>query len=221
MSGPKEPNPPAKGQFLVYQTEDGQVKIDVRLEGETAWLTQAHLAELFQTTVPNVNMHLRNVYAEGELQPAATVKEFLIVRQEGSRQVSRAVEHYNLDAIISVGYRVKSAVAMREWIAKLNAFLTVNERAILEHAGKISTSWPGNLPRRNTRSSTANRFNKPTKPGAISTRPSNTCRHRPSGKKEARSETRTSHSRCNSPPSPFSAGRRARAPQQPLLFVCR
>jgi hypothetical protein len=113
MSGPKEPNLPSKGQFLVYQTEDGQVKIDVRLEGETAWLTQAHMAELFQTTVPNVSMHLRNVYAEGELQAAATVKEFLIVRQEGNRRVSRAVEHYNLDAIISIGYRVKSAVATR------------------------------------------------------------------------------------------------------------
>jgi len=113
MSGPKETNPPAKGQFLVYQAEDGQVKIDVRLEGETTWLTQAHMAELFQTTIPNVSMHLRNVYAEGELQAAATVKEFLTVRQEGSRQVSRAVEHYNLDAIISVGYRIKSAVATR------------------------------------------------------------------------------------------------------------
>jgi hypothetical protein len=89
------------------------MRIDVRLEGETAWLAQALMAELFQTTIPNVSMHLRNVYAEGELQAAATVKEFLIVRQEGSRQVSRAVEHYNLDAIISVGYRVKSAVATR------------------------------------------------------------------------------------------------------------
>ena len=106
-------NPPSKGQFLVYQAEDGQVKIDVRLEGETAWPAQAHMAGLFQTTIPNVSMHLRNVYAEGELQAAATVKEFLIVRQEGNRQVSQAVEHYNLDAIISVGYRVKSAVATR------------------------------------------------------------------------------------------------------------
>lgn len=113
MSAPAEPNPPAKGQFLVYQTDDGQIKIDVRLQGETAWLTQAHMAELFQTTVPNVSMHLRNIYAEGELQPAATVQEFLTVRPEGKRQVSRSVEHYNLDAIISVGYRVKSAVATR------------------------------------------------------------------------------------------------------------
>jgi hypothetical protein len=104
---------PPKGQFLVYKDDDGQIKIDVRLEGETAWLTQAQMAELFQTTVPNVNIHLRNVFTEGELQATATIKEFLIVRQEGSRQVSRAVENYNLDAIISVGYRVKSAVATR------------------------------------------------------------------------------------------------------------
>jgi hypothetical protein len=113
MSQPQEPDLPQKGQFLVYRAEDGQMKIDVRLEGETAWLTQSQMAELFQTTIPNVSMHLRNIYAEGELQPPATVKEFLIVRQEGQRQVSRAVEYYNLDAIISVGYRVKSAVATR------------------------------------------------------------------------------------------------------------
>ena len=69
-------DPPSKGQFLVYQAEDGRMKIDVRLEGETAWLTQAHMAELFQTTIPNVSMHLRNIYAEGELRQEATVKEF-------------------------------------------------------------------------------------------------------------------------------------------------
>ncbi len=68
MSKRQEPSIPPKGQFLVYQTDDGQLKIDVRLEGETAWLTQHHMAELFQTTVPNVSIHLRNVYAEGELQ---------------------------------------------------------------------------------------------------------------------------------------------------------
>ena len=184
-------DPPSMGQFLVYQAEDGRMKIDVRLEGETAWLTQTHMAELFQTTIPNISMHLRNIYAEGELRQEATVKEFLIVRTEGTRQVSRAVEFYNLDAIISVCYRVKSAVAtrfriwatqklrefivkgfvldderlknpdqpfdyfddlvfaegqamrrvpmhMRDWIAKLHGFLTLNERAILTHAGKIS-----------------------------------------------------------------------------------
>jgi hypothetical protein len=113
MNDPQQTSPPNQGQFLVYAAEDGQVKIDVRLQGETAWLTQAHMADLFQTTVPNISMHLRNVFAEGELRPEATIQEFLIVRQEGVRRVSRSVEHYNLDAVISVGYRVKSGVATR------------------------------------------------------------------------------------------------------------
>ena len=110
MSDSVKPSPPAKGQFLVYQTEDGQLKIDVRLEGETAWLTQAHLAELFQTTVPNVSMHLRNVYAEGELQADSVIKDFLTTAADGKNYTTK---YYNLDAIISVGYRVKSAVATR------------------------------------------------------------------------------------------------------------
>jgi len=93
---------------LLYQTSDGQTRLEVRLENETVWLSQGQMAELFQTSIPNVSMHIRNVFAEGELQEAATVKDFLTVRQEGSRQVSRSVEHYNLDVIISVGYRVKS-----------------------------------------------------------------------------------------------------------------
>ena len=97
-----------QSQFLLYQTSDGQTRLEVRLENETVWLTQNQMAELFQTSIPNVSMHIRNVFAEGELQEAATVKDFLTVRQEGSRQVSRSVEHYNLDVIISVGYRVKS-----------------------------------------------------------------------------------------------------------------
>jgi len=109
--GEGEANP--HGQFLVYAAEEGRMRIEVRLENETVWLTQQHMAELFQTTVPNISMHLRNIFADGELQPSATVKEFLTVRQEGNRQVSRSVEFYNLDAIISVGYRVKSAVATR------------------------------------------------------------------------------------------------------------
>ncbi len=110
MSDPKHSDVPAKGQFLVYQAADGKLKIDVRLEGETAWLTQAHMAELFQTTVPNVNMHLRNIFAEGELQAASVIQEFLITAADGKKY---RTNHYNLDAIISVGYRVKSAVATR------------------------------------------------------------------------------------------------------------
>ena len=109
------PEPPGtdKGQFLVYQAEDGRVKIDVRLADETVWLTQALIAELFQTSVPNISMHIRNVYEEGELAPEATIKKFLTVRQEGSRAVRRQLDHYNLDVIISVGYRIKSHVATR------------------------------------------------------------------------------------------------------------
>ena len=107
------PSSPSGGQFLVYQTEDGRLKIDVRVEGETVWLTQQHMAELFQTTQQNISLHLQNIYEEGELQLGATHKESLSVRQEGARSVRRRVDFYNLDAILSVGYRVKSAVATR------------------------------------------------------------------------------------------------------------
>jgi len=107
-------------QFIIYQTENGQTKIDVRLENETVWLTQKAMAELFQTTVPNINMHLKNIFKEGELDQMATIKDFLIVRLEGNREVSRNIEYYNLDAIISVGYRIKSQVAtsFRIWATK-------------------------------------------------------------------------------------------------------
>lgn len=101
------------GEFLLYQTEDGQVKLEVRLQNETVWLTQQMIAELFQTTVPNISMHIRNVYAEGELTPEATIKKFLTVRQEGDRDVRRELDYYNLDMIISMGYRVKSLIATR------------------------------------------------------------------------------------------------------------
>jgi len=109
---PETPPPPG-GQFLVYQAEDGKLKIDVRMEGETVWLTQQQLAELFQTTQQNVSLHLSNIFEEGELERGATHKEFLSVRQEGRRSVQRRVDFYKLDAIISVGYRIKSAVATR------------------------------------------------------------------------------------------------------------
>jgi len=104
---------PAAGAFLIYQSEDGQIKLDVRLENESLWLTQPLMAELFQTTQQNVSQHIQNIYEEGELTPEATHKKFLSVRQEGSRQVQRELEYYNLDMIISVGYRVKSLIATR------------------------------------------------------------------------------------------------------------
>ncbi len=100
-----------KGQFLVYQAEDGKLKLDVRFEEESVWLTQQLMADLFQTTKQNISLHIQNIYEEGELVPEATVKKHLTVRQEGNRKVKRLLDYYNLDMIISVGYRVKSHVA--------------------------------------------------------------------------------------------------------------
>lgn len=103
----------AKGQLLIYQAENGKLKLDVRLEDETIWLTQPLMAELFQTTQQNISQHILNIYEEQELDLEATHKKFLLVRQEGNREVKRLLDYYNLDMIISVGYRVKSHVATR------------------------------------------------------------------------------------------------------------
>ncbi|MDP2337922.1 MAG: virulence RhuM family protein [Bacteroidota bacterium] len=100
-----------KPEIIIYRTPQGNTKIDVRLINETVWLTQKQLAELFQTTVPNVNMHIKNILEEGELDANRTIQDFLIVQKEGNRGVKRSVEHYNLDMVISVGYRIKSHVA--------------------------------------------------------------------------------------------------------------
>jgi death-on-curing family protein len=94
--------------IAIYQTADGVISTEVRLEGETVWLTQKQMAALFDKNVMTINQHIANVFAEGELDAEATIRKFLIVRQEGKRQVERDIEHYNLDVIISVGYRVKS-----------------------------------------------------------------------------------------------------------------
>ena len=95
--------------------------VEVRLEGETLWLTQRQMGELFDTTPENVLMHLRNIFLEEELSEAATAKDFLVVRQEGTRQVRRQIRHYNLDAVISVGYRVNSSQAtrFRQWATRV------------------------------------------------------------------------------------------------------
>jgi hypothetical protein len=97
-----------KNEIIIYQTENGQTKIDVRLEDKTLRLTQAQMVELFQTTKQNISLHINNAFKEGEIDPVATVKEYLTVQNEGERTVSRSVRHYNLDAILAVGYRVKS-----------------------------------------------------------------------------------------------------------------
>jgi len=107
-------------QFIIYQSEDGKTRLDVRFVDETVWLTQALMADLFSTTPENVLMHLKNIFSEGELDQNATTKDFLVVRQEGTRQVKRSLKHYNLDAIISVGYRVQShtATRFRQWATR-------------------------------------------------------------------------------------------------------
>lgn len=95
-------------EILIYQNPDGNIKIDVRLEEETVWLTQAQLCELFQKSKATISEHIKNVFEEGELVASATVRNFRTVQTEGNREVERAIDHYNLDVIISVGYRVKS-----------------------------------------------------------------------------------------------------------------
>ncbi len=101
-------------QIIIYRTEDGQTKIEVRFEGETVWLTQNALAELFQTTKQNISQHIKNIFDEGELLPNSVVKDFLTTASDGKNYVTN---YYNLDLIISVGYRVKSGVAtaFRQW----------------------------------------------------------------------------------------------------------
>ena len=117
---------PAAGEFLLYQTDDGQTRIECRFEAETVWLSQALIAELFQTTPQSITQHLRAIYQDCELNQAATCKEYLQVQQEGARQVRRAVKHYNLDAILAVGYRVRSprGTQFRQWAtARLSEYL--------------------------------------------------------------------------------------------------
>ena len=99
-------NEQSQSSIILYQTEDGRTRIQCRFDAETLWLTQVQIAELFQTTIPNINLHLKAIYAEGELTEAATVKSYLIVRTEGARQVSREFLHYSLPATLAVGYRV-------------------------------------------------------------------------------------------------------------------
>ena len=103
----------SNSELIIYQSEDGVTRIETRLEDETVWLTQIDLADLFQTTKQNISQHIQNIYDEGELDESSTVKKFLTVQTEGTRRVQRNLDHYNLDVILSVGYRVKSLLATR------------------------------------------------------------------------------------------------------------
>jgi hypothetical protein len=113
---PDDIKPPV-GEIMLYQTEDGRTRVECRFADETLWLTQALIAELFQKDVRTINEHLKNIYEESELDPAATIRQFRIVRREGARDVAREIEHYNLDAILAVGYRVRSTrgTQFRRW----------------------------------------------------------------------------------------------------------
>jgi len=108
------PNP---GEFLLYETEDGRTRVECRFSEDTLWLSQAMMAELFQTSPQNITLHLKALYSEGEIAPEATCKSYLQVRTEGARQVRRSVKFYNLNAILAVGYRVRSArgTQFRRW----------------------------------------------------------------------------------------------------------
>jgi hypothetical protein len=122
MSESEAPYP----QMILYRSEDGQAHIRCRFEEETLWLTQAQMAELFQTTPQNVTLHLKAIFAEGELAEEATCKEYLQVRREGEREVSRNLRHYRLEAILAVGYRVRSrrGTQFRQWAtARLSEYL--------------------------------------------------------------------------------------------------
>src|ERR1035438_8675862 len=110
MESRSTPNDPLRptGEIVLYQTEDGRTRVECRFVDETLWLSQALIAELFQKDVRTINEHLQNVFAEGELDEGATIRKFRIVRREGVRGVEREIEHYNLDAILAVGYRGRS-----------------------------------------------------------------------------------------------------------------
>lgn len=133
-------------QIAIYIAENGQTQIDVKIKNDTVWLTQESMAKVFNTTTANINMHIKNILKEGELDKNSTIKDFLIVRTEGKRKVSRQIVHYNLDMILSVGYRVKSKTAtqFRIWATKtLKDYLlqgyVINQKVIAEQKSKLLT----------------------------------------------------------------------------------
>jgi hypothetical protein len=108
---------PPTGEIVLYPTEDGRSRVECRFAGETVWLTQALMAELYAISIPTVNEHLKGIYEDQELDPEATIRKFRIVRREGDREVARNLDHYSLDAILAVGYRVRSprGAQFRRW----------------------------------------------------------------------------------------------------------
>jgi hypothetical protein len=138
----------SQSKIILYQIEDGCTRIQCRLENETVWLTQALIAELFQKDVRTINEHLVNIFEEVELSREATIRKFRIVRQEGAREVKRDVEHYNLQVILAVGFRVRSArgTQFRQWaMARLSEYLvmgfTMDDERLKNPPGKGQTDY--------------------------------------------------------------------------------
>lgn len=132
-----------QSEIILYQTEDGRTRIQCLFDHETLWLTQAQIAELFQTTPQNVTLHFKAIFAEGELAEAATCKDYLQVRREGGREVARSLRHYRLEAILAVGYRVRShrGTQFRQWAtARLSEYLvkgfTMDDERLKNPPGK-------------------------------------------------------------------------------------
>ncbi len=136
-----------QGAEIIYEGDEGDARVEVHLQGETVWLSQAQMAELFGKDVRTVNEHILNIYDEGELEQDATIRNFRIVRQEGKRQVQREIEHYNLDAIITVGYRVKSVqgTRFRQWATRilrehLTQGYTLNHQRFEQNAAELEAT---------------------------------------------------------------------------------
>ena len=140
-----------ENKLILYKDDEGKVNVNVRFADEDVWLTQAQLAEIYNTTQQNISLHQKGIYADGELDEEATHKKYLLVRQEGKRQVQREIDHYNLDMIIALGYRVQSPIAVRfrrwatqrlhEYIQK--GFTMDDER--LKQGGNHHTGGLGNM----------------------------------------------------------------------------
>jgi hypothetical protein len=133
-----------KSEIIIYQTVDKQTQIDVRFESETVWLTQNQLVKLFSSSKANISEHLKNIFSTGELSPDATVRKIRTVQKEGKRTVSREIEHYNLDVIISLGYRVntKEGILFRQWATQLlKDYLvkgyTINQKRLKENKAQF------------------------------------------------------------------------------------
>lgn len=135
-----------KGEIVIYKNENGNISFEAKLEDETIWLTQDMMAKLFETTSQNITMHIKNIYSEEELEQISTCKDFLQVRKEGKRDVSRKLAFYNLDMILSIGYRIKSKTAtqFRKWATRvLKEYMTkgyvINEHKLKQEQDKVRT----------------------------------------------------------------------------------